>query len=345
MNVLSLFAGIGGLDLGLEWAGFKTIAFVERDASCQHWLAQHWPGVPIHGDIHTFSGVPLRGSVELVCGGFPCQPFSVAGKQKGTEDERHLWPEMSRIIREVRPRWVLAENVPGLRTIAADLVLEDLEGQGYTCWPLVVGADDVGAPHRRKRVWIIARRLGDPAVERCDGRITGSPEIGWDLLESISGASGVADSRSSGWISREPNSHARQRDTSRSCSLADASRDAGGQPEDGGADRERARESGHEVMANAAGRGFGADRKPSRDAGYVDLCEPPVGSPTGPGLERHRPDAGEPQESEPRHAMRWPSRPGEPQHPWEAPRMAYTERQRRGGRSMEASAGNRPEPQ
>ena len=99
--------------------------------------------------------------IDLVCGGFPCQPHSVAGKRRGRDDERHLWPEMFRIVRQAQPRWVVAENVPGLRTTAADEVLADLDSAGYAAWPLVVGAWAVGAPHRRDRVWIVAHRDGE----------------------------------------------------------------------------------------------------------------------------------------------------------------------------------------
>lgn len=161
MRLLDIFSGIGGMSLGLERAGFRTIAFCELDPYCREVLAHHWPGVPIHDDVRTLRGADV-GPVDLVAGGFPCQPVSLAGKRKGAEDARWLWPEMLRIVSELRPRWVLAENVPGLRTLGADRVLADLEAEGYACWPLVVGADDVGAPHRRKRVWIVARRMGDP---------------------------------------------------------------------------------------------------------------------------------------------------------------------------------------
>lgn len=158
MRVLSLFSGIGLLDLGLAWAGMQTVGLCEIEPYCRWVLGQHWPGVPIWSDVREVTGDAVRercGAVDLVAGGFPCQPHSVAGARKGREDERHLWPEYARIVREVRPRWVLAENVPGLRTTAADEVLSDLDAEGYSCWPLVVGADDVGAPHRRKRVWIV----------------------------------------------------------------------------------------------------------------------------------------------------------------------------------------------
>lgn len=165
MRVLSLFSGIGLLDLGLAWAGFTTVGLCEIEPYCREVLAKHWPGVPIWSDVRevTWDAVRERcGAVDLVAGGFPCQPVSVAGARKGHADDRWLWPEMLLVVRDVRPRWVLAENVPGLRTLGADTVLADLDAAGYSAWPLVVGADDVGAPHRRKRVWIVARlRLAD----------------------------------------------------------------------------------------------------------------------------------------------------------------------------------------
>lgn len=164
MNVLSLFSGIGLHDLGLERAGMRTVAFCENDPWCREVLKKHWPEVPCFDDVRTLSADALRSAgverVDLITGGFPCQPHSVAGSRKGVEDERWLWPDYARLIRELRPSWVLAENVPGIRTTAIDLVLADLEAAGYACWPLVVGADDVGAPHRRKRVWIVAYRNG-----------------------------------------------------------------------------------------------------------------------------------------------------------------------------------------
>jgi DNA (cytosine-5)-methyltransferase 1 len=186
MTHLSLFSGIGGIDLAAHWAGFKTIAFVERDPFCQKVLAKHWPEVPIFGDITTFRGDSLAHSSDLQCdggnsqpgckvseprnnsrslvhllsGGFPCQPFSVAGKRKGTGDPRFLWDEMLRVIREVQPLWVLGENVRGLlsidggRTFGA--IIHDLAQVGYRVGWGVYGACHVGAPHRRERVFIVA---------------------------------------------------------------------------------------------------------------------------------------------------------------------------------------------
>lgn len=156
MRVLDLFSGIGGFSLGLESAGMETVAFCEQDKFCQKVLAHHWPTLPIHSDITELNGYEYRGSVELVCGGFPCQPFSVAGKRLGKEDDRALWPEMLRVIREVAPRWVIGENVSGIIPMELDQVLSDLEGEGYTCWTFVIPACAVDAHHRRDRVWIVA---------------------------------------------------------------------------------------------------------------------------------------------------------------------------------------------
>jgi DNA (cytosine-5)-methyltransferase 1 len=156
MRVLDLFSGIGGFSIGLESVGMETVAFCEQNAYCQKILAQHWPTLPIHSDITELSGYEYRGSVELVCGGFPCQPFSVAGERRGKEDDRALWSEMLRVIREVAPRWVIGENVPGIIPMELDTVLSDLEGEGYTCWTFVLPACAVDAPHRRDRVWVIA---------------------------------------------------------------------------------------------------------------------------------------------------------------------------------------------
>ena len=153
MTFGSLFAGIGGFDLGLERAGMKCCWQVEKDPFCQKVLAKHWPDVKRYKDI---KDVKKPESVDLVCGGFPCQPFSVAGKRNGANDDRYIRPEMLRIIREIRPRWVIAENVPGIVRMALDTVLSDMEGQGYSCRAVIIPACAVDAPHRRDRVWIIA---------------------------------------------------------------------------------------------------------------------------------------------------------------------------------------------
>ena len=161
MRHLDLFAGIGGFSLAASWVwpDHTPLAFCEKDAFCGRILAKHWPGVPIIEDIHDFRGSDYA-DVDLLTGGFPCQPFSSAGQRKGTEDDRHLWPEMLRAIREARPRYVVGENVPGLVTwndgLVFDEVLSDLEAEGYEVVPLVIPACGVDAPHRRDRVWIVA---------------------------------------------------------------------------------------------------------------------------------------------------------------------------------------------
>lgn len=153
MKVGSLFSGIGGFDLGLERAGMEIAWQVEIDDYCRKVLAKHWPDVPKYGDIRECRDL---GTVDLVCGGFPCQPFSTAGKQSGKEDHRYLWPEMLRVISETGARWVIGENVPGIVHLELDNVLSDLEGIGYTTWTAIIPAVGVDARHKRDRVWIVA---------------------------------------------------------------------------------------------------------------------------------------------------------------------------------------------
>lgn len=159
LQVLDLFSGIGGFSLGLETTGhFQTTQFVEKDAWCQKILAKNFPGVPIHDDIKTFKGR----KADIVCGGFPCQPFSVAGKQKATDDDRHLWPEMFRVIKEAQPEWVIGENVKNFISISEGMVFEqtclDLESEGYEVQTFSIPAAGVNAPHQRYRVWIIGHK-------------------------------------------------------------------------------------------------------------------------------------------------------------------------------------------
>ena len=155
MTHLDLFSGIGGFALAARWAGFETVQFVEYEPYAQKVLAKNFPGVPIAGDIFEFDATKFLG-VGLVTGGFPCQPFSQAGKRLGSEDDRAIWPQMLRVIREARPTWVLGENVSGIITMELDNVLSDLEGEGYTTQTLIIPATGVDARHRRERVWIVA---------------------------------------------------------------------------------------------------------------------------------------------------------------------------------------------
>ena len=163
MRVLDLFSGIGGFSLGLERVGMETVAFCEIEPFCRRILQKHWPDAIIHEDIRKIDGRQYQGAVELVCGGFPCQPFSHAGEQRGKEDDRHLWPEMLRVIREVQPAWVLGENVPGIISMELDQCLADLEEAGYSAGAFVIPACAADAHHIRNRVWICAHANG-PAL-------------------------------------------------------------------------------------------------------------------------------------------------------------------------------------
>jgi len=159
VNVLDLFSGIGGFSLGLESTGFfKTIAFVEKDNFCQKVLQKNFPNIPIEDEVRNVKGERFK--ADVITGGFPCQPFSVAGKRRGTEDDRYLWDETIRIISEQKPKWFIGENVEGIINIQDGLVFrqihDDLESEGFEVQSLIIPASGIGAWHQRKRVWIIA---------------------------------------------------------------------------------------------------------------------------------------------------------------------------------------------
>ena len=163
---LSLFSGIGGLDLATEWAGFRTVAQCEMADYPRAVLEKHWPGLPRWRDIRTLTKESFYEqtglhTVDVISGGFPCQPFSVAGKQRGKEDDRYLWPEFIRVIRELWPTWVIGENVPGIINLALEQVLSDLEAEGYEVQCFLVPACGVDAPHKRNRIVIVAHRYSD----------------------------------------------------------------------------------------------------------------------------------------------------------------------------------------
>lgn len=174
MKVLSLFSGGGLGDFGLMAAGMEIKGQVEIDDYCQKILDLRFPETIKWKDIKNVTGKEIKekcGTIDLVAGGFPCQPFSVAGNQRGDQDDRHLWPEMLRIIQEVQPRYVLGENVAGIIPIALDDVLNDLETLGYTTASFVFPAHACGAPHRRDRLWIVgyAEHLRRPRVQESKG--------------------------------------------------------------------------------------------------------------------------------------------------------------------------------
>ena len=157
---LDLFSGIGGFALAAQMVGgIETVGFCEIDPWAQKVLSKNFPGVPCHDDVKTFNPKDY-GRIDIITGGYPCQPFSTAGKRQGEEDDRHLWPFMLEIIKRKRPSWVLAENVVGHITMGIDKVFSDLETEGYAATSIVVPACAVNANHRRSRVWIIANADG-----------------------------------------------------------------------------------------------------------------------------------------------------------------------------------------
>lgn len=188
MKLISLFSGIGGFELAAEWAGWQNVVSCEINPFGRQVLNYYWPNAYHHDDIKTLTfekidyelkqrfGENWNADDIILTGGFPCQPYSAAGKRLGKEDERHLWPEMLRVIREVQPKWVVGENVLGLVNWSGGLVFEevqaDLESEGYEVQPYVLPAASVNAPHKRDRVWFVAY-----ANSSNDGRITRKDEI------------------------------------------------------------------------------------------------------------------------------------------------------------------------
>lgn len=255
IKVLDTFSGIGGFSLGLEAAGnFKTVAFSEIEPAASYWLNRHWPEVPNLGDITQLNGNKLIsrfGNIDLICGGFPCQDVSVAGKQRGLGTKEAptrsgLFFQLARLISEVRPRWLLLENVAALKSNGYDGVHDELERIGYTCWPTVVSAENLGAPHKRQRVWIVGldKTVADSAASRLQERL-----------------------ESAGWQDSE----------------------------EAGAGLEPKPERRSEVLADSRLR------------------------PRASGASKEKPVPAS------RNCTRWPSRPGEQQYEWEAPRLATPE--------------------
>jgi len=191
LKVLDLFAGIGGFSLGLEkTGGFETIGFCEVDKKAQAVLKKHWPEVPIYDDVTKLTKDDIDGTVDVITGGFPCQDISLAGKGAGLEGERSgLWWEFHRLIKELQPKWVIAENVSALRSRGLDQVLRSLSEIGYDAEWHCIPASAVGAPHRRDRIWIVAY----PNLH--DGRHGSSTQpYQWETrMESGSSGSGLTE--------------------------------------------------------------------------------------------------------------------------------------------------------
>ena len=166
LNILDLFSGIGGVSLGFERAGWQTVGFCEIEPSCQRVLAKHWPNTPIISDIRNLNAASAPNFVDVICGGFPCQDISVAGKKAGIMGSRSgLWKEYARLINEMKPRYAIIENVANLRSSGLVTVLKDLWQIGYDAEWHCIPAAALGAPHRRDRIWIIAY----PDRKRCNG--------------------------------------------------------------------------------------------------------------------------------------------------------------------------------
>lgn len=194
LTVGSLFSGIGGLDLGLERAGMRVIWQSEIDPYACRILAQHWPGVPNIGDITQVDWRQIE-RPDIICGGYPCQPFSLAGDRKGEDDPRHLWPAFREAISVLRPRYALLENVRGHLSLGGTSVLADLASLGYDAEWRVVSAASVGAPHRRDRLFIVAYPTGiSSEVYLLDNKE--------DLQEQLGGSQ--AGGRTSHWATNQP---------------------------------------------------------------------------------------------------------------------------------------------
>src|SRR5262245_15835968 len=305
MTCGDLFAGIGGMSLGLERAGFTVRWQVEREPYCENVLARHWPDVARRRDVR-FAGAGTLERVDLIAGGFPCQDVSAAGKGGGLAGHRSgLWREFACIVRELRPRWVLVENVPALRRRGADTVLGDLEAAGYTCWPCVVGARHVGAPHRRDRVWIVGRLADDDragcAVVRRGGLLNGERAAFGHDVDRCDRA-GVADAP----VERERTAHAE-----------DAAECQGRAWEDfsgGGVARVANSDGGHLRDAREPRRG-GGQGGPETAPACRGRAPAAVGQADGnaAGLEGRRVPRCE-------RADKWPAGPGSAPYDWEEPR-------------------------
>jgi DNA (cytosine-5)-methyltransferase 1 len=184
IKMLDLFSGIGGFSYAGEKlvGGYETVAFCEYDKHAQKVLRKHWPDTEIIDDVRELANDAerFRGSVDIICGGYPCQPFSLAGVRRGDKDDRHLWPEMLRIIQAVRPTWVCGENVAGHISMGLDEVLSDLEAEGYQARCFVIPAVAADARHRRDRCWIIAHTdsEGEPVSAVNEQRLERAANVG-----------------------------------------------------------------------------------------------------------------------------------------------------------------------
>lgn len=286
MRIGSLFAGIGGLELGLEWAGVGSVAWqVECDPFCRRVLARHWPDAERFEDVREVGAANLA-PVDVIAGGYPCQPFSQAGRRKGQHDERHLWPEFARVLRELRPRFAVLENVSGHLSLGFGDVLGDLAEIGYDAEWSCVRASDVGAMHRRERLfavaWLADRHGGRQPIERIEEHpgqqgARGDEPNGRSARRRGQGASGGADA----------------------AGVADATR--------GGTGRSSNKRHNQRRGQNSAAERSNVCGEPG-DSGAKGRASPPLESLVGRGSHgiSLRLDVAP---------------PGAEQHPWEPPRL------------------------
>jgi DNA (cytosine-5)-methyltransferase 1 len=198
---VDLCSGIGGFALGFEWAGLsKPVLFCDIEEWPRKILAKHWPDVPIAEDVKELANDPDRNvpDCDILTAGYPCQPFSLAGERRGAEDDRHIWPDIFSIVQRKRPAWCVFENVYGHISMGLDEVLSDLELESYSVRPFIVPACATDAPHRRDRVWIIARNVGDSNSRASQGIDSGRSKPTKSGSGFKSGCENVADSDSAG---------------------------------------------------------------------------------------------------------------------------------------------------
>jgi len=211
MNHIGLFEGIGGFSLAARWMGWETIAWCEWNEFGQQVLRHHFPEAEGHGDIKQTDFTIYRGRCDILTGGFPCQPYSTAGKRLGKEDDRHLWPEMLRAIREIGPTWVVGENVRGLVNwnggMVFDEVQADLEAEGYEVQPFLLPACAVNAPHRRDRIWFVAYAKSQRAWKQP------SENRGWQNRRPYNNGENADAPNSNG--GRQPSQEHRQKESGR----------------------------------------------------------------------------------------------------------------------------------
>ncbi len=310
MKIGSLFSGIGGLDLGLEWAGVgRTVWQVERDPFCRSVLERHWPNAARFDDVRTVGAHNLE-PVDVICGGFPCQDISYAGKGLGLSGERSgLWYEFARIVGEMGPRFVVVENVAALITRGIGDVLGTLSDLGYDAQWRAIRASDVGAPHRRERIFIVAyaRRWGVQLVgERGFVRGAASSDSGDGNQRERHGDAAGGSSEDLA----NANEHGPQ--GKRLCGILNGERATLGDHVDGCSRAESLGDSDRAQFDGSTGPGNNRERRPR--------VRPPGGRKESRGRGQTQPLMGRAAHGLPERLDRWPARPGEPQADWEAPR-------------------------